>query len=422
MSTQKFQGVRGMNDVLPASVHLWEALEDILRDWLKSYGYQSIRTPLLEPTGLFARSIGEVTDIVEKEMYSFTDTLNGEALTLRPEATAATVRAVIEHNLLYPGPQRLCYLGPMFRHERPQKGRYRQFHQCGVEALGYAGPEIDAELIFMTARLWSRLGLPKVRLLLNSIGSLEARQRYRVRLIDYFEGHRDHLDEEAARRLHTNPMRLLDSKHPAMQSLIAGAPVLMDDLDEASLSHFEKLTSFLQSAGIAYEIAPRLVRGLDYYNATVFEWVTDALGAQGTICGGGRYDGLMEQLGGKPAPAAGFAMGIERLLALRELAEVAPSPSAPLVYIAVESDAQMAFALQVGERLREAGVHATLHAGGGTFKSQFKRADASGARVCAVIGAEEAGCEEVSLKPLRGQGDQIRVKIEVLVASVQGLS
>ncbi len=316
--SQLFQAVRGMNDILPDVSHEWEFLEDTLRAWLASYGYRQLRTPLLEPTALFTRSIGEVTDIVEKEMYSFEDSLNGEKLTLRPEATASSVRAVLQHNLLYPGPQRLWYMGPMFRHERPQKGRYRQFHQCGAEALGFAGPDIDAELILMTARLWKQLALPPVELQINSLGAPEARQRHRERLIAYLEGHHELLDEEARRRLHTNPLRILDSKNPAMQAMIEAAPQLLDDLDDASRQHFEALQGMLHAAGIAFRVNPRLVRGLDYYNATVFEWVTTALGAQGTICAGGRYDGLIPQLGGKPTAAAGFGMGMERLLLLRQ--------------------------------------------------------------------------------------------------------
>jgi len=351
--TQHFQAVRGMNDLLPDSIHEWEFLEDTLRSWLSSYGYRQLRTPLLEPTGLFTRSIGEVTDIVEKEMYSFTDSLNGEALTLRPEATASSVRAVLQHNLLYPGPQRLWYIGPMFRHERPQKGRYRQFHQCGVEAMGYAGPDIDAELILMTARLWKLLDLPAVELHLNTIGAPEARLRHRERLIAHFEQHQEVLDEDAKRRLYTNPLRILDSKNPAMQALVEAAPKLADDLDDASRVHFETLQNLLTHAGIPFILNHRLVRGLDYYNATVFEWVTQDLGAQGTICGGGRYDGLIPQLGGKPTPAAGFAMGLERLLALRQDKNGAMTPIPPDVYLACSGEGVMGFALEVAERLRD---------------------------------------------------------------------
>ncbi len=314
--TKTVQGIRGMNDVLPEEAPRWTFFEDTVRRWVDSYGYQAIRLPILERTELFVRSIGEVTDIVEKEMYTFTDALNGEQLALRPEGTASCVRAVIEHNLLYPGPQRLWYWGPMFRHERPQKGRYRQFHQVGVEALGYAGPDIDAEHIIMCARLWRALGLAGIELEINSLGSTAARARYRSRLVTYLEQHAVVLDADARGRLHTNPLRILDSKTPALQTVIAAAPQLADDLDDESLRAFTALQGALRAAGIAFRVNPRLVRGLDYYNGTVFEWVTSRLGAQGTVCAGGHYDGLIEQIGGKPAPACGFAMGVERLLAL----------------------------------------------------------------------------------------------------------
>jgi len=420
--TQTFQAVRGMNDLLPDSIHEWEFLEDTLRSWLSSYGYRQIRTPLLEPTGLFTRSIGEVTDIVEKEMYSFTDSLNGEALTLRPEATASSVRAVLEHNLLYPGPQRLWYIGPMFRHERPQKGRYRQFHQCGVEAMGYAGPDIDAELILMTARLWKLLDLPAVELQLNTIGAPEARLRHRARLIAHFEQHLDVLDEDAKRRLHSNPLRILDSKNPAMQALIEAAPQLAEDLDDASRLHFETLQQLLSHAGISFTLNHRLVRGLDYYNATVFEWVTQDLGAQGTICGGGRYDGLIPQLGGKPAPAAGFAMGLERLLALRQARNGVLPPPHPDVYLASNGEGVTAFALEVAERLRDHGSQVVFHAGGGSFKSQLKRADGSGAAVCIIVGEAESQAREVTCKPLRGQGEQETLSLEALLSRIPALT
>ncbi|MDP2751681.1 MAG: histidine--tRNA ligase, partial [Rhodocyclaceae bacterium] len=314
--TKTLQAIRGMNDILPDEAEHWEQFEAIVRDWLASYGYRPIRMPLLEPTPLFARAIGEVTDIVEKEMYSFTDSLNGEHLTLRPEGTASCVRAVLQNNLLYDAPRRLWYMGPMFRHERPQKGRYRQFHQVGVEALGFAGPDIDAEQILMCARLWNDLGLEGISLEINSLGQPEERARHRVDLIAYLSAHADSLDGEAQRRLHTNPLRILDSKNPAMQALIEAAPKLMDYLGADSLAHLTGVQAILDDAGVAWRVNPRLVRGLDYYNLTVFEWVTDRLGAQGTVCAGGRYDGLIGQLGGKPSPACGFAMGIERLLAL----------------------------------------------------------------------------------------------------------
>lgn len=397
-----------MNDILPEESHLWEFFESSVRDWLHSYGYQTLRTPILEKTDLFVRSIGAVTDIVEKEMYTFIDELNGESLTLRPEGTASCVRAAIEHNLLYPGPQRLCYWGPMFRHERPQKGRYRQFHQVGVEALGFPGPDIDAEHIVMCARLWRRLGIDGVGLQLNTLGAPEARARYRTRLVRYLEQHHDALDEDSRRRLNANPLRVLDSKNPAMQSLIAGAPKLADDLDEVSLRHFEDLQALLRAAGVVFEINPRLVRGLDYYNSTVFEWVTDRLGAQGTVCAGGRYDGLIEQIGGKPAPACGYAMGVERLLALIvESASVVPR-RVPDVYLVHQGESADRYAEQVAERLRDAGASVVLHCGGGSFKSQMKKADACGARFAVIVGDDEARAQEVTVKPLRDIAQQVR--------------
>ncbi|MDQ3186156.1 MAG: histidine--tRNA ligase, partial [Pseudomonadota bacterium] len=310
------QAIRGMNDILPDQIYLWEFFEQTVRDWMAAYGYRNIRMPIVEQTDLFVRSIGAVTDIVEKEMYSFSDRLNGDSLTLRPEGTASCVRAVLEHNLLYTGPQRLYYSGAMFRHERPQKGRYRQFHQVGVEALGYAGPDIDAELIIMCAELWRKLGISDVRLEISTLGSTESRVLHRARLINYLEGHLGKLDVDARRRLHSNPLRILDSKNSEMSEIIDGAPRLQDDLDEDSLAHFEELQRILRNQGIDFEINPRLVRGLDYYNRTVFEWITGKLGAQGTICAGGRYDGLVEQIGGKAASACGFAIGVERALAL----------------------------------------------------------------------------------------------------------
>ncbi|MGA7951165.1 MAG: histidine--tRNA ligase, partial [Thiobacillaceae bacterium] len=323
--SKTLQAVRGMNDMLPAQGAAWQYFEQTARDWLATYGYREIRMPILEQTGLFKRAIGEVTDIVEKEMYTFLDELNGESLTLRPEGTASCVRAVIEHNLLYDGGKRLWYAGPMFRHERPQKGRYRQFHQIGVETFGFESAEVDAEHILMGADLWTRLGIAPV-LQINTLGDAEDRLRHRERLIRYFEANLDTLDDDARRRLRTNPLRILDSKNPAMQALVEAAPKLMDDLGETSQIHFEAVQKWVQAAGIKYEINTRLVRGLDYYNRTVFEWVTDQLGAQGTVCAGGRFDGLVAQLGGKPAPACGFAMGMERLLALMEAAQT-PIPS-----------------------------------------------------------------------------------------------
>jgi histidyl-tRNA synthetase len=414
------RAVRGMNDLLPADGPLWNHFEAIVRDWLRSYGYQEMRTPILEHTGLFKRAIGEVTDIVEKEMYTFVDELNGESLTLRPEGTASCVRAAIEHNLLFDGGKRLWYMGPMFRHERPQKGRYRQFHQVGVEALGYAGPDIDIELLLMTARLWQRLGLAQfVRLEINSLGGPESRARHRQKLVEYFEAHRDQLDEDAQRRLHSNPLRILDTKNPAMQALVEGAPQLMDELDEPARQHFDAVRQGLADAGIAYRINPRLVRGLDYYNYTVFEWVTDKLGAQGTVCAGGRFDGLVAQLGGKPAPACGFAMGIERLLALLLEAGLEPVVQAPDAYVVNVGAQAGRFALSAAEAMRQADLHVQLHCGGGSFKSQMKKADASGARFALIIGDDEAAAGEVGLKPLRGGGEQQRLALAAAIERIK---
>ena len=407
----KVQGVRGMNDVLPDEARHWAFFEGTVQRWLHAYGYREIRMPILERTELFVRSIGEVTDIVEKEMYTFTDELNGEQLTLRPEGTASCVRAVIEHNLLYPGPQRLWYRGPMFRHERPQKGRYRQFHQVGVEALGFAGPDIDAEHILMCARLWKDLGLDGITLQLNSLGSAEARARYRAKLVAYLESRVSELDEDAKRRMHSNPLRVLDSKNPAMQALIEAAPRLADDLDDESARAFAALQDSLRVAGVAFRINPRLVRGLDYYNGTVFEWVTDRLGAQGTVCAGGRYDGLVEQIGGKPAPACGFAMGVERLLALLVDGGVQVPDVMADVYIVRQGDAAMAYGEQVAERMRDAGLAAILHCGGGSFKSQMKKADGSGARFALIIGDDEVQAGLLTLKSLRVEREQVRVSL-----------
>ncbi|HQS58497.1 MAG: histidine--tRNA ligase [Gallionellales bacterium 35-53-114] len=409
MSNPPLQAVRGMNDILPDEARLWLWFEDTVREWLDSYGYRNIRMPLVEPTALFKRAIGEVTDIVEKEMYSFEDSLNGDQLTLRPEGTASCVRAVIQHNLLYNAPQRLYYSGPMFRHERPQKGRYRQFHQIGVEALGYADPDIDAEQILMCARLWRKLGLRDVTLQINTLGDAAARKQHREKLIAYLEQYADLLDEDARRRLHTNPLRILDSKNPAMQELITGAPKLMDELHEDAILHFEAVQSILKQHEVVYEINPRLVRGLDYYNRTVFEWVTDRLGAQGTICAGGRYDGLIEQIGGKPAAACGFAMGIERLLSLlQEEGEVKPL-SALDVYLVHQGELADAMASVLAEQLRDAGLRVALHSGGGSFKSQMKKADSSSARFALIVGDDEAQAGQATLKPLRGDGEQLKL-------------
>ena len=417
MSNETLQAVRGMNDILPDEAELWLWFEAEVRDWLHSYGYRNIRMPLVEPTALFKRAIGEVTDIVEKEMYSFEDALNGDHLTLRPEATASCVRAVLQHNLLYNAPQRLYYSGPMFRHERPQKGRYRQFHQVGVEALGFAGPDIDAEQILMCARLWRRLGLRDVALQLNTLGDSASRHRHRVKLITYFEQHREMLDADATRRLYTNPLRILDSKNPAMQELIAGAPRLADELDEDALKHFDEVQAILKRHDIVFEIDPRLVRGLDYYNRTVFEWVTTRLGAQGTVCAGGRYDGLVEQIGGKPTPATGFAMGVERLLALLQEDGMALPKAEVDVYVVHQGELASQVASQVAEQLRDDRLRVLLHCGGGSFKAQMKKADASGAVVAVVIGDDEAQANEVSVKPMQG-GEQVRVRMQNLVAAV----
>jgi histidyl-tRNA synthetase len=398
---QKLSAIRGMNDILPADSALWERLESLVRDWLRSYGYRNLRTPVLEHTRLFTRGIGEVTDIVEKEMYSFTDSLNGESLTMRPEFTAGMVRATVEHNLIYERPQRVFAIGPVFRHERPQRGRYRQFHQIDVEALGFAGPDVDVELIQMLARLWKILGLTDIRLEINSLGSADERLAHRAALISYLEGFQDLLDEDGKRRLYSNPLRVLDTKNPALQEMADGAPRLLDFLGEESLAHFAGVKQRLDDAGIAYRINPRLVRGLDYYNLTVFEWVTDRLGAQGTVCGGGRYDGLIQLLGGKPAPAVGFAIGVERLLDLWSqtvTAEVAPECD---VYVVHQGEAAARRAALVAESLRDVGLDVVLHCGSTGFKSQMKRADASGAEFAVILGDEELASGEASVKALR---------------------
>ena len=410
---EKLSAVKGMNDILPASVPrteklpdsgLWQWFEGAVRTVMARYGYQYLLTPIVEPTALFVRGLGEVTDIVEKEMYSFVDSMNGDKLTLRPEATAGIVRAVIEHNALYNGPLRVWTVGPMFPPDRPQKGPSRHFHQPDVEALGFAGPDVDAEMILMVRSLWRELGLvvgKHVRLEINSLGQPEERRAHREALIRHFEQHAEVLDEDARRRLHSNPLRILDSKNPAMQAVVEAAPKLMDFLGEASLAHFNAVRAVLDAAGLEYRVNTRLVRGMDYYNLTVFEWVTDHLGSQGTVCGGGRYDGLIEQLGGKPAPAVGFGLGIERLLLLlQELAVPVPS-SAPLAYAVIPAAGALVAAMVAIEALRRAGVSVLMHAGGGSMKSQFKRADASGARHALIFGADEVARGEVSLKDLR---------------------
>ncbi len=417
---QVIQAIRGMHDILPRDIPYWRRLEEVFRRVAQSYGYEEIRLPLVEKTELFVRTIGEVTDIVEKEMYTFED-LNGERLSLRPEGTAGCVRAGIENGLLHNQVQRLWYGGPMFRHERPQKGRYRQFHQLGVEAFGMAGPDIDAELILFTARLWRELGIEGLELQLNSLGSLAARQAYRERLVAYFTARESQLDEDSRRRLHSNPLRILDSKNPAMQALIAGAPRLSDWLDEDSATHFAELRALLDAAGVAYVINERLVRGLDYYEKTVFEWVSDRLGAQATVCAGGRYDRLVAQLGGRPTPAAGFALGMERILVLlREGGrEMAPAP--PHVYLVMAGAGTATAGLCLAERLRDAMPALGLRAncGGGSFKSQMKKADRSGASLALILGEEELAEGAVSIKFLREDRPQQRIAQDAVVAWMQ---
>jgi len=403
LATQ-IQAIRGMNDILPEQTPYWQQLEEVARGVLISYGYEELRLPLLEKTELFSRSIGEVTDIVEKEMYTFSDR-NGDSLTLRPEGTAGCVRAGIQNGLLRTQ-QRLWYMGPMFRHERPQKGRYRQFHQIGVEVYGLTGPDVDAEHILICARIWRLLGLEGLTLELSSLGSVEARAAFRARLVEYFSDHLNILDEDSRRRLSTNPLRILDSKHPDMQALIRGAPSLHEHLDGESREHFEALKSILDAAGIAYAINPRLVRGLDYYTRTVFEWTTERLGAQGTVCAGGRYDGLVEQLGGKPTPAVGFAMGLERMVGLMLDSGQAPSHHVPHAYLAVVGDDAIRQGQGVAERLRNQvpWLRLLVNGGGGSFKTQMKRADKCGARVALVLGDEELQRGEVGVKHLRDPG------------------
>lgn len=417
---QKVAAIRGMNDLLPGASARWEQFEEIVRGWLRGYGYRNVRTPVLEHTRLFARGIGEVTDIVEKEMYTFTDALNGESLTMRPEMTAGIVRASIEHNLLYDRPQRVYSIGPVFRHERPQRGRYRQFHQIDVEALGFAGPDVDAELIVMLARLWKLLGLTDVRLELNSLGQPAERAAHRAALIEHLEKHRDILDEDGQRRMYTNPLRVLDTKNPAMQEMADSAPRLFDFLGEESRAHFDGVCQRLADAGIEYRLNPRLVRGLDYYNLTVFEWVTDRLGSQGTVCGGGRYDGLIELLGGKPAPAVGFAIGMERLQDLWEQSVEAQVEPECEVYVVHQGEQAQRLAAQVGEDLRDAGLSVIVHAGAASFKSQFKRADGSGARVAVILGADEVAARTASVKFLRadaqGEAEQRQVALAELAS------
>ncbi len=408
--SRNIQAIRGMNDILPEQTPYWHHLENVWREILPAYGYREIRLPILEKTELFKRSIGEVTDIVEKEMYTFTDR-NGDSLTLRPEGTAGCVRAGIEHGLLYNQIQRLWYQGPMFRHERPQKGRYRQFHQLGVEAFGMAGPDIDAELILMSARIFKRIGLADTTVLhINSLGSSESRTRYRKLLVSYFSDHLDDLDEDSRRRLHSNPLRILDSKNPAMQTLVEKAPRLSEHLDKESREHFQQLLAYLDDAGVSYQVNPRLVRGLDYYSKTVFEWVTDQLGAQGTVCAGGRFDSLVSQLGGKATPAAGFAIGMERLVALLMEAEQQQIKVAvPQVYMVIVGEAAEQQGIQIAEQLRSAlpELRLQLNCGGGSFKSQLKRADKSGAELALILGENELAQNSITVKPLRGGSEQL---------------
>lgn len=407
---EKLTAVKGMNDILPPDSARWEWLEDKVRALMARYAYRNIRTPIVEPTALFVRGLGEVTDIVEKEMYSFEDRLNGEALTLRPESTAGVVRAVAEHSLLYDGGKRLYYMGAMFRHERPQRGRYRQFHQIGAEALGFPGAEVDAELILLADALWKELGLKDVRLELNSLGQPEERKQHRAALIAYFEKNAGQLDEEAKRRLHSNPLRILDTKNPVMQALVESAPRLIDFLGETSLAHFNSVKAILEANGITYRINPRLVRGMDYYNLTVFEFITESLGAQGTICGGGRYDYLIEQIGGKAAPAVGWALGVERVLELiREQGAAVPLP-VPDAYAVIAEASALPAVLKTLQALRAAGVSVQMHApsgaaaeGMGSMKSQFKKADGSGARFALIFGPDELAQGCVAIKALRGE-------------------
>lgn len=403
--TKKILGVKGMNDILPVDAPLWELFENTVQSILKSYGYQQIRTPIVEETALFARGLGAVTDIVEKEMYSFEDALNGDQLTLRPESTAGVVRAVVEHNLTYDSPKRLWYTGAMFRHERPQRGRYRQFHQVGAEAVGFAGPDIDAELIMLCQRLWADLGLSGIRLELNSIGNAEERQKHRADLVKYFEQNHALLDGDAQRRLYSNPLRILDTKNPTMQEMANAAPKLIDYLDDESLAHFEGVQKILRHNNIPYTVNTRLVRGMDYYNRTVFEWVTDQLGAQGTVCGGGRYDPLVSMFGGKFTPACGFAMGVERLIELMRVSGESVMQHQCDVYLVHQGEAAQLQAFVLAERLRDAGLDVLLHCAaagvGGSFKSQMKRADVSGAAYAIILGDNEIAAHTASVKAMR---------------------
>ena len=417
----KIQSIRGMHDILPDQSPLWQFFESTVKELLQSYAYSEIRMPVVESTDLFCRSIGEVTDIVEKEMYTFEDR-NGDSLTLRPEGTASCVRSGIQHGLFHNQQQRLWYMGPMFRHERPQKGRYRQFHQVGIETFGMASADIDAELILMSARLWKMLGLKDIRLELNTLGTPESRKAYRQVLVDYLIQHKDILDEDSLRRLESNPLRVLDSKNPKMQPMIDAAPSLMEYLDEESVEHFKQLTSILDKAGIKYNINTRLVRGLDYYCKTVFEWVSDALGAQGTVCAGGRYDGLVQQLGGRETPAAGFAMGIERLLSLLEDAG-AQVDNTPDIYVVLQGEAAQLQGMSFVEMLRDqiSSVHIETNCGGGSFKSQIKKADKSGAKVALILGDEEIENNSISIKMLREKAEQKTVALSEITTALNAI-
>lgn len=414
--TEKLSAVKGMNDILPPDSARWEWFEDKVRSLMGRFAYRNIRTPIVEPTALFVRGLGEVTDIVEKEMYSFEDKLNGEHLTLRPEGTAGVVRSVVENNLLYEGGKRLFYIGQMFRHERPQRGRYRQFHQVGVEALGFAGPELDAEVILLAHQLWKELGIDGVRLELNSLGQPEERKAHRAALVTYFEQHTEVMDEEGKRRMYSNPLRVLDTKNPAMQDMVNAAPKLLDFLGDASKAHLKAVQDILDANGVAWTLNPRLVRGMDYYNLTVFEFITDKLGSQGTICGGGRYDYLIEEIGGKPAPAVGWGMGVERVLeVLKEVGAEIPQPAAD-VYAIIPDASALPQVFQTVQQLRAAGVAVQMHAaaggsaeGMGSMKSQFKKADASGARYALIFGGDELAQGKVTVKSLRdGAGAQVQ--------------
>lgn len=422
-SNAKFQSIKGFYDILPEATPLWFKLEDTARRVLAQYGYRNIRMPLVEPTELYVRSVGEHTDIVEKEMYAWEDALNGDKLALRPEGTAGCVRAVVEHNLTYNGPQRLWYSGPMFRHENVQKGRQRQFHQIGVEAFGFDTPEVDAEQIVLLARLWRELGIQDVELQINSIGDAHERAEYRNVLIAYFEQHADLLDEDAKRRLHSNPLRILDTKNPRMQAMCEAAPKLIDCLGDETRAHFDGLCKRLTEAGVPYKINPRLVRGLDYYNRTVFEWVTTKLGAQGTIAGGGRYDTLVERLGGTATPACGFGIGLERVFLLMQEYGVTAT-DAPDVYLVNVGELAESAAFVIAERLRHAKIEVVLHAGGGSFKSQMKKADRSQARYALILGDDEVNTQQVTLKPMQFEAqpdskpEQVQCDVEQAIALI----